>query len=163
MLYVLYLTLWAFAEDKIPICSEHKIRFEDYSDVEILKGRPKQLNLKSVKEKKLHFFFGLKPRRYKFANFAGHYRVVKGGCGTMCTRYVAIDLKNGEPYDLGVSASLSARYRRTSSLFVIDPEDEIKKYMDNQDVTPVVDTTYFNFQKHKLETICLSKYKKPAN
>ncbi len=149
------------SEEKIPDCGNKKIQFKDYPVKEILTDVPKELNLKSVKEKKLHFFLGLKPRKYKSPNFAGHFRTVRGGCGTMCTTYVVIDLKDGEPYDLGVSASLSFRFKKDSSLVIVDPEDVVEKWMENRDVERVNQTTYYNFVNNQMIPVCVRKYQKP--
>ncbi len=143
--------------EKIPECGNQKIEFKDYMVKETFKEIPKELNLQSVKEKKLHFFLGLKPRKYKSPNFAGHFRMVRGGCGTMCKTYVAIDLKNGEPYHLGVSASLGFRFRKDSSLVIIDPDDEIKKWNASGDVYKIEQTTYYNWLDGELKPICVKK------
>jgi len=146
--------------DKIPNCDKQKIEFKDYQIEETFKEVPKELNLKLVKEKKLHFFLGLKPRKYKSPNFAGYFRMVRGGCGTMCTTYVAIDLKNGEPYDLRVSASLGFGFRKDSSLVIVDPEDEIKKWNASGDVYKIEQTTYYNWVDGELKPICVKKIQK---
>lgn len=146
--------------EKIPDCGNQKIEFKDYMVKDVFKETPKELNLKSVKEKKLHFFLGLKPRKYKSPNFAGHFWMVRGGCGTMCKTYVAIDLKNGEPYDLGVSASLGFGFRKDSSLVIVDPEDEIKKWNASGDVYKIEQTTYYNWVDGELKPICVKKFQK---
>jgi len=142
-------------------CGEKIIRFKDYPVKETFQGNPVDLNLKSVKEKDLHFFLGMKPRKNLHPNFSGHFRIIRGGCGIMCKSYVAIDLKDGEPYDLGITASLGINYKLNSSLVIVDTEKELKEWnSDPENRQPIDQTAYYNWVNGKLTLICTRKFKK---
>lgn len=151
---------YAFAnEEKIPDCGKKQIRFKDYPISGTFNGGPVMLNLDSVKKKDLRNFLGLNPRKIKEPNFAKFYRIIKGGCGTMCITYVAIDLRDGEPYPLGIAASLVIKYQKNSSLIVMDPEQEFKKLdKDLREQFLVNKTTYFYWKDNKLTPICERKF-----
>jgi hypothetical protein len=101
---------------------------------------------------------GLSPGKIRKPNFAKFYRIIKGGCGTMCTSYVAIDFRDGEPYPLGIAAGLGVRYRKNSSLIIMNPEDEIKKIKEDSDERILVNkTVYFYWKDNKLIPICERK------
>jgi hypothetical protein len=155
-LFFIFITFQTLAED----CGNKIIRFEDYPVKEIFQGSSVPLNLKLVKKKDLHFFLGLKPRKNLHPNFSGHYRIIPGGCGTMCKRYVAIDLKDGEPYDLGISAALGISYKLNSSLVIVDPEKELKEWnSDPENRQPINETAYYKWVDGKLEPICVRKFR----
>ncbi|MFI5391520.1 MAG: hypothetical protein ACHQYQ_09170, partial [Bacteriovoracales bacterium] len=145
--------------DKIPDCGEKQIEFKDYPASGTFDGKSRMLNLDSVKKKDLRNFLGLKPRKIKSPNFAKFFRIIKGGCGTMCTTYVAIDCRDGEPYPLGIAATLGIRYRKDSSLIIMESEEDLKKLNNELKEQYLVDkTTYFYWKDNKLTPICTRKF-----
>jgi hypothetical protein len=55
------------------------------------------------------------------ANFAGHYAIVRWGCGTECVAYIIGDIATGRVFDfplVGENRELSLDTRRTSRLIV---------------------------------------------
>lgn len=159
-LWILTNTIAFTAElDKIPDCGEKQIKFKDYPVKGTFDGKSRWLNLESVKKKDLRNFLGLNPRKLKSPNFAKYYRILKGGCGTMCTTYVAIDCRDGEPYSLGIAATLGIRYRKDSSLIIMEPEEDLKKLNNGLKEQFLVDkTTYFYWKDNKVTPICERKF-----
>lgn len=144
--------------DKIPNCGKKQIKFKDYPVSGSFDGKPTMLNLESVKKKDLRNFLGLSPRKIRKPNFAKFYRIIKGGCGTMCTSYVAIDFRDGEPYPWGIAAGLGVRYRKHSSLIIMNLEDEIKKIKGGFDERILVDkTVYFYCKDNSLHLLSSAK------
>jgi hypothetical protein len=145
--------------DKIPDCGERQIKFKDYPVSGTFDGKSRMLNLESVKKKDLRNFLGLNPRKIKGPNFAKFFRIIKGGCGTMCITYVAIDCRDGEPYPLGIAASLGIKYQKNSSLIIMEPEEDLKKLINGLKDQFIVDkTTYFYWKDNKLSPICARRF-----
>ena len=145
--------------DKIPNCGKKQIRFKDYPISGTFNGKPIMLNLESVKKKDLRNFLGLNPKKIKGPNFAKFFRIIKGGCGTLCITFVAIDCRDGEPYPLGIAASLGIKYQKNSSLIIMEPEEDFKKLPNGLKEQFLVDkTTYFYWKDNKLTPICERKF-----
>lgn len=150
--------MWAYESSwlgAIPNCQK-KITFDDYSVKESFKGTPAKKNLESIKRKNLRFFLGLDDQSVGNPNFAGTYHVVMGGCGTDCQRFVAYDVRNGEPYDLGITATLGIKYRKNSSLIIMNPEEEIRDFLKSTGIDSYP-TIYLKWIGEKLDPICKNK------
>jgi hypothetical protein len=59
-------------------------------------------------------------------NFAGHYTVVKWGCGVPCKRLALIDRRTGTVYFSPVWPALGAEFRVDSALLIVDSPDMIR-------------------------------------
>ncbi len=140
---------------QIPNC-EKKINFDDYLTTESYSGAAVKRDRDSIKKKGLHFFLGLEDRWVGKPNFAGVYRIVEGGCGTNCQKFAAFDVRNGEPYDLGLIATVGIQYRLNSSLIIMDPEKEVRAFLKSTgfDSYPII---YFKWTGQQLEAICKKK------
>ena len=102
-------------------------RFEDFStDVEVVTS-PASPAVSSGKARRYRTI--LRRASKESPDFAGHYRVVKWGCGTCCSEFAILDLKTGEAwfapffiacgYPPGSSESdAGLLYRADSRLFV---------------------------------------------
>ncbi len=111
--------------------------FKDLPAVEQFAGKPAPVDLKS----------GSKARRFRTVlrdgaktgpNFAGHYTVVKWGCGTACAEFAIVDAKTGRvyfpttikfnSYALVHDGTEPFQFQKDSALFIIVGEpDETDK------------------------------------
>lgn len=146
--------------DKIPNCQK-KITFADYKVNETFKGPRAKRNRVSIKKKGLHFFLGLDDRFVGKPNFAGFYRILEGGCGTSCQRFAAFDVRNGEPYDLELMATVGIKYQIKSNLIIMNPEKEVLAFLKSSgfDSYP---TIYFKWTGEQLEPICKKMISNPS-
>ncbi len=62
-------------------------------------------------------------------NFAGHYNLVRWGCGTSCINGAITDMKTGKVYDLP-PATLDYKFRNDSRLLVVNPPDDSGYFED---------------------------------
>ncbi len=73
-------------------------RFQDYAVVEAWHGPPASLKLTTSSERL--FRTKLTEAAKQPPNFAGHYRVVYWGCGSLCSAGALVDLKTGQVFPL---------------------------------------------------------------
>jgi len=72
-------------------------RFEDFRVTEVFKGKPPNIDLRTVMQKR--YPTQIRKQAILPANFAGHFRIAEWGCGTSCGMLAVIDLKTGKVYD----------------------------------------------------------------
>jgi len=138
-----------------PIYNKERLpRFEDFPVSEKFEGTPAQIDFSSdsvgfkIFKDKLPFGAwkeviaeGVK----EGPNFAGHYRVFKVSCGTMCQIGIIINLKTGVIYDLPTSA-LGMEFHNNSSLFIVNlPPAEI--------YGQIINTTYYIWENNQFVEI----------
>jgi hypothetical protein len=108
-------------------------RFEDYKVAETWQGPNTEIKLTS--HSKRMFRTTLRAAVTRPADFAGHYRFVAWGCGTLCEAGAIIDLKTGEVlqpplagkkegwehwiFCVSMYDKAGTEYRRDSSLFIV--------------------------------------------
>jgi hypothetical protein len=71
-------------------------RFLDYPASDIFSGKP--VPPKLVRPADRLFRSQIRDGAAKGPNFAGHYSIVKWGCGSQCVSFAVVDAKNGEVY-----------------------------------------------------------------
>jgi hypothetical protein len=94
--------------------------FRAYPVAEVYAGTPAPFDFKRNKDYrdyKTRINAGLK----EGANFAGHYTVIRWGCGTECAVGLIVDTETGE-YGASFQSCGSEGYRPDSSLFIINTE-----------------------------------------
>lgn len=101
-------------------------RFEEYPVKSIFRGRARPVNLNSDPDA---YRFRTRLRKGAIAppDFAGYYRIVMWGCGTMCQIVNMVDLRSGRVYFL-TQSELGVRYRVNSRLFVVNPPEELRGF-----------------------------------
>jgi hypothetical protein len=62
-------------------------------------------------------------------DFAGYYKVVTWGCGTMCQTTALIDARDGKVYFAPFTSLLGLEHRANSRLLVENPPAEVKAYV----------------------------------
>ena len=62
-------------------------------------------------------------------DFAGYYKVVTWGCGTMCQTTALIDARDGKVYFAPFTSLLGVEHRANSRLLVENPPAEVKAYV----------------------------------
>lgn len=71
--------------------------FQDYGERNIFTGKPVAVNLASHPQAR-HFRTMLRLEAAKGADFAGHYKIAKWGCGTACIQFAIVDSRNGSVF-----------------------------------------------------------------
>jgi hypothetical protein len=147
--------VWILAFTTRPEQEQSKLpKFEDFSVSESWTGPPATVKLTSHEERL--FRTALREAAKQPPNFAGHFRFVSWGCGTMCLGGAVVDLKTGEIvqpplakrvrgeehwiFCTSMFENSGTEYRRESSLFVIRCGSKVDQNGNN---TP--DAYYFNF------------------
>ncbi len=97
-------------------------RFSDYPAGPIYHGQPAPVDLQS-NVLAPQYRTRLRREASKGPNFAGHYTVVRWGCGTDCTGFAIVDAQTGKVGFLQPDAAIDLDYRLDSDLLVIDPPD----------------------------------------
>ncbi len=85
-------------------------------------------------------------------NFAGKYRVIEIGCGTMCTIIAIVDFETGYVYFPEVPTSLGAEYRIDSNLFIANPIETIKEVYSPEyyeEFPEWISTFYYKWENNK--------------
>jgi ankyrin repeat protein len=100
-------------------------QFEDFSISAVYKGPHAPVDLSSNPEAQT-YRTRLREGAKKPPNFAGHYVMVEWGCGTECTVYMMVDVKNGRVFD-APQALIGGAFRLNSSLFMasVDTNDAV--------------------------------------
>lgn len=112
-------------------------KFADFSVKEHFIGEPARVDLNGNPKAK-RFRTVLRNGAKTGPNFAGHYTVVKWGCGTACAEFAIVDTKNGRvyfpstikfnSYALVHDGTEPFQFQKDSALFVIVGEpDETDK------------------------------------
>jgi hypothetical protein len=99
--------------------------FEQYSDIQPLKGQPVPVDLSSHPKARL-FRTKLREGAAAGPNFAGHYSLVWWGCGNECQTMAVVDLTTGYVFGIEgesefVMASRGVDFKLSSRLLIIDP------------------------------------------
>ncbi len=119
-------------EEKLLVASvkfEPFISFQDFKVESIDKKSKAKLDLKSNKEAK---YYRTRIREYynvDTPNFAGHYTLVKWGCGSPCQASVIVDRQTGKIYD-SPTAQNGYEFRADSKMLIVNPPDSIGFYDD---------------------------------
>ncbi len=102
-------------------------QFEDYPAIEQFHGKPASVDLSSHPKART-FRTRLREGAKQGFNFAGHYALVKWGCGNECQGALVVDLRTGivygfaEPSAKGpLESSRGLEFRSTSRLVIADP------------------------------------------
>jgi ankyrin repeat protein len=95
-------------------------QFEDFSVSAVYKGPHAPLDLSSNPEAQT-YRTRLREGAKKPPNFAGHYVMVEWGCGTECTVYMMVDVKNGRVFDAPL-ALMGGAFQLNSSLFMANAD-----------------------------------------
>ena len=92
------------------------------------------------------------------ANFAGSFRVISWGGGTMAERTALVDVKTGKVFLAPFTAALGVQYRLNSRLMLENDPTEVSSYIkDHEGVNPGwLRTTYWLWD---LERECFSELK----
>ena len=90
-------------------------QFEDFSVSAVYNGPHAPVDLRNPEAQT--YRTRLREGAKKPPNFAGHYVLVDWGCGTECTVYMMVDVKNGRVFD-GPQALMGGTFRLNSSLFI---------------------------------------------
>jgi hypothetical protein len=86
-------------------------------------------------------------------NFAGHYTIVRWGCGTDCTYLAIVDLHSGKIWhDPDLIATRGFVFRADSTLIIVDPWDGAGDFL------PKVPTEYYVFRGGKLRRLLVLKH-----
>ena len=109
--------------------------FEDYPAVETFDGTPAEVNLASHPDASM-FRMRLSESPPYDTRFAGHYRIVEFGCGTVCQSIWAVDLIDGSVYSLFTAGS-GVAYRPDSRLIVKNDPAFFTEMLDTTTVAEV--------------------------
>ena len=101
-------------------------KFEDYVVVNVFRGKPAKVDLKSHPEA-WTFRTRLREGNSKPPDFAGYYTLVSWGCGSPCQQNALIDARDGKVY-FGPVTTLGSRYRLTSRMLVANAPEDIADY-----------------------------------
>jgi ankyrin repeat protein len=101
-------------------------RFDDFSVSAVYKGPHAPVDLSSNPEAQT-YRTRLREGVKKPPNFAGHYVLVEWGCGTECTVYMMVDVKNGRVFD-APQALMGGTFRLNSSLFIATADTNNASY-----------------------------------
>jgi hypothetical protein len=71
--------------------------YDQYREEKIFKGKPAEPNLATHKDARMYRTV-LKEQSRKGPNFAGHYTIVRIGCGTSCAKIAVVDAETGHVY-----------------------------------------------------------------
>jgi hypothetical protein len=74
-----------------------KFEYEQFEEKIIFKGRPVEPNLVTHKDARTYRTV-LKRQSKEGPNFAGHYTIVRIGCGTSCAKIAVVDAETGHVY-----------------------------------------------------------------
>ena len=61
----------------------------------------------------------------KGPNFAGHFTLVRWGCGSSCIMYAVVDASTGRVFGQTVQTQVGADFRRSSALLIADSPDSV--------------------------------------
>jgi hypothetical protein len=117
LLLLLWMSQSASPAEKLPT-------FQDFVVRKSFKGKPAPVNLASYPGAR-QFRTNLRKGAPKGPNFAGHYTIVRWGCGTACQSGAIIDAVNGRvffPFPAPSSGGIC--FRLDSSLVIVDPIDK---------------------------------------
>ena len=109
--------------------------FEDYPAVKMFDGTPAEVNLASHPDASM-FRTRLSESPPYETRFAGHYRIVEIGCGTVCQSIWAVDLIDGSVYSLFTAGS-GVAYRPDSRLIVKNDPAFFTEMLDTTTVAEV--------------------------
>jgi hypothetical protein len=117
-------------------------RFEDYPASKVFTGKPASVNLRSHKDAR-QFRTRLAAPFEKDTLFAGHYRIVRIGCGMDCQLNFIIDLADGSVMSLRDS-TYGSLYQSGSRLLIINDPRRIEELLETGPVEDAVSfmTTY---------------------
>jgi hypothetical protein len=101
-------------------------QFEDFPVSAAYKGPHAPVDLDSNPEAQT-YRTRLREGAKKPPNFAGHYVMVEWGCGTECTVYMMVDVKNGRVFD-APQALMGGEFRLNSSLFMASSDTNAAFY-----------------------------------
>jgi hypothetical protein len=59
-------------------------------------------------------------------NFAGHFTLVRWGCGSACIMYAVIDAATGRVFEQPIQTMVGATFSRESALIIADPPDSAR-------------------------------------
>lgn len=109
---------------------------------EIYKGRIPQVQLSSHPRGK-EFRTRLREAAKKGPNFAGHYTIVRIGCGTNCQNIWIIDSRSGKILEGPYNTSWGAEYNLNSRLLILNPLPlDVDKSDLDYSVLTCCDSTY---------------------
>jgi hypothetical protein len=80
-----------------PLAADRAPSFADFAVTNVFKRKPAEVDLSSD-PKARRFRTQLRLQTAEGANFAGHYRLAKWGCGTACAEFAIVDCKTGKVY-----------------------------------------------------------------
>jgi len=135
--------------------------FKDFPVSEKFEGQPAPVDF-STNPKTLKFFTVITEGAKKGPNFAGHYTVIKWGCGTGCQAGVIVDAKTGaissfideggniSPFFV---SSLGTYFRIDSNLFILNPLEEIQEVYETWPVLDYIYTIYYKWENNQLVKI----------
>jgi hypothetical protein len=149
---------WMLSLDCQRVFSEQRPRFEDYQTEKIYKGPVAPVNLSSHRQARM-FRTKLREGASAGPNFAGHYTVVKWGCGTECVQIAIVDAKSGEVCFPLRRAGISYDYRNDSNLLVVNPPKDMEEaYGSNR--PSYTASEYYLWEHNRLRIIFKEKLPK---
>lgn len=115
-IFILVSCLIAFAS---PLKAKTTPKFSDYSIKEIYQGQSKLPDFKN--DEYIEFKLGSELADMKKGpNFAGHYTIMQGGCGTECIFTIVVDNKTGQYFKLPIDSSNSGiEYKVNSKMLLV--------------------------------------------
>ena len=136
-------------------------KFGDFSVTEAFHGQPARPVL--VTDGDRMFRTRIRSEARKGPNFAGHYTIVKWGCGSSCASFLVVDAISGRVYHnvFGILGFLykgtasgrdyrGLEYRLSSSLLVIDgcPE-HVKAESESKEEGDTCGTHYYKWERNQ--------------
>ena len=124
-----------------------EIKFEDYPQNVIFKGKPAKVDFSSSPSYKT-FVTRLTSGAASGPNFAGSFTIVSWGCGSNCENITIISAKNGKILGSLVSCGDHA-FKLNSNLLIVNPPGSYLAF------APGCVTEYYQLSVTKLEKIIL--------
>ena len=117
-----------FFGQTVSTASQSNPAFDEFPTREESGRMVKDVDLKSHPEARL-FRTRLREAIGQKPDFAGYYKVVTWGCGTMCQTTALIDARDGKVYFAPFTSLLGVEHRTNSRLLIENPPAEVKAYV----------------------------------
>lgn len=85
----------------------------------------------------------------KQPDFAGYYKILQISAGTMCSAILLIDCRTGKIVQAPFSVEVGCDYKLESSLFIVNPVEQIKEAFSDSMIPDWVRTDYYEWNGKK--------------
>jgi hypothetical protein len=100
-------------------------RFEAYAVTDSFTAKPTPPDVRSTSLGR-RFRTLIRHQARSGPNFAGHFTIVRWGCGSSCIMHAVVDAATGRVYGQTLQTQVGAEFRLNSSLLIADPPDSAR-------------------------------------